>query len=147
MTQRRNPFEEVERFFERMSRQFEDSSAVWEANGPLGWGGGFVEMPVDLAEQDEEFIVTVDLPGFDKDDVDVRVTDHTLRIEAEHEEQTDEESPEYLRQERRHESMYRSIKLPEEVEKTGVKAKMTNGVLTVTVPKLEVEEAQTIEIE
>ncbi|MFW5948263.1 MAG: Hsp20/alpha crystallin family protein, partial [Halolamina sp.] len=93
-----------------------------------------------------EFVVTVDLPGFEKADVDVSVTDHTLRIEAEHEETTDERSDQYLRHERRHDSLHRAIRLPEAVDKARVEARMQNGVLTVTVPKLEVDEVRTIDV-
>jgi HSP20 family protein len=107
----------------------------------------FEEMAVDLVEHDDEFVATVDLPGFERDDVEIEVTDHTLRIEAEHEDAMEETEEQYLRRERHHESMRRSIRLPEEVDKEGVKARMKNGVLTITLPRLEVEEARTIEIE
>lgn len=141
MRTRPTPFEEVEQLFERMSRQF-DGGSRW------GSGGGFdhEEMPIDLVEHDAEFVVTVDLPGFEKADVDVSVTDHTLRIEAEHEETTDERSDQYLRHERRHDSLHRAIRLPEAVDKARVEARMQNGVLTVTVPKLEVDEVRTIDV-
>lgn len=143
MSTRSNPFEEIERFFQRMSQQFDES---WETNAPFGRFGG-TEMPIDLVEHDAEFVVTVDLPGFEKSDVDIRVTDHTLHVDADHDETTHESDEEYLRHERRHESMRESIRLPEEVDKENVSARMKNGVLTITVPKLEVEEAKRIEIE
>ncbi|WP_254839747.1 Hsp20/alpha crystallin family protein [Natronomonas marina] len=148
MSVRTNPFEELERLFDRMSHQFEDSTRMWEPEGPFRrWTSEFDEMAVDLVDHDEEFVVTVDLPGFERDDVEIQVTDHTLRIEAEHEEATAEEEEQYLRRERRRESMRRSIRLPGDVDKEGVNARMKNGVLTVTLPKLEVEEARNIEIE
>ncbi|MFC6976882.1 Hsp20/alpha crystallin family protein [Halomicroarcula sp. GCM10025709] len=143
-----NPFQELEQLFERMNRQFEESSRSWGADSPLTrWTRGFEEMAVDLIEHDEEFVVTVDLPGYERDEVTIEVTDHTLRIEAEHEEEAAEEGENYLRQERHHESMHRSIRLPDEVDKENVSARMKNGVLSVTLPKLEVEEARRIEIE
>ncbi|QSG06686.1 Hsp20/alpha crystallin family protein [Halapricum desulfuricans] len=147
MSTRSNPFEELERLFERMSRQLEESSRKWEPEGALSRWAGFEEMAIDLVERGDEFAVTVDLPGFERDDVEIEVTDHTLHIDAEREEATEEEAAQYLRRERRHESMHRSIQLPDEVDKTSVKARMKNGVLTVTLPKLEVEEPRTIEIE
>lgn len=148
MSTRSNPFEELERFFDRMSRQFDESSRMWESDGPFRrWASEFEEMAVDVVDRDDEFVVTVDLPGFERDDVEIRVTDHTLHIEAEHAEATEEEDENYLRQERRHESTSRSIRLPDEVDKESVTARMKNGVLTVTLPKLEVEEARTIEVE
>jgi HSP20 family protein len=121
---------------------------MWESEGPFGrWASEAEAMAIDLVDRDDEFVATVDLPGFERDDVDIQVTDHTLRIEAEHEEILDEEEERLIRHERRHESTERSIRLPEEVDKEGVNANMKNGVLTVTLPKLETEEARKIEIE
>jgi HSP20 family protein len=148
MSARSNPFEELERLFERMSRQFEESSRVWEPDGPFGrWRSEVEEMAVDLVEHDGEFVVTVDLPGCERDDVEVRVTDRTLRIEAEREEERDETEEQYLRHERRHESMRRSVRLPDAVDRENVSARMKNGVLTVTLPKAEGQGTHTVEIE
>ncbi|MGM0592551.1 MAG: Hsp20/alpha crystallin family protein, partial [Halobacteriota archaeon] len=65
----------------------------------------------------------------------------------EHEEALEEEDERYLRHERRHRSTSRSIRLPDEIDKDNVSARMNNGVLTVTLPKVEAEEARDIEIE
>jgi len=147
MNTRGNPFKELERVIERMSRQFDDTSSMWESEGPFGrWASEAEAMAIDLVDRDDEFVATVDLPGFERDDVDIQVTDHTLRIKAEHEEILDEEDEQFIRHERRHDSTKRSIRLPGEVDKDGVKAQMKNGVLTVTLPKLETEEARKIEI-
>ena len=148
MSTRGNPFSELEQFFERMSRQFEDATHMWEPDSPLGrWMPDARPMAIDLVERDSEFVVTVDLPGFERDDVDIQMTDHTLRIEAEREQRHDTEREQFLRRERRHESSQRSVRLPEEVDKDGVEAQMTRGVLTITLPKLDIEQARTIEIE
>ena len=148
MSARNNPFQEIERFFERMSRQFDDASRMWESDGPFArWTSEVGSMAVDLVEHDDEFVVTVDLPGFEREDVTIEVTDQTLRIGAEHEETVDEEDERYLRKERRHTSTKRSIRLPDAVDREAVAARMRNGVLTVTLPRLEVEEAREIEIE
>jgi len=89
----------------------------------------------------------MDLPGFQKDEVAVSTTDRTLRIEAEREEATDEDEEAYIRRERRHESVHQSVRLPDDVDAEAVTARMKHGVLTVTLPKLAVEESHTIEIE
>ncbi|MFC4360633.1 Hsp20/alpha crystallin family protein [Halobium salinum] len=132
-----------------MSRQFDDASQEWRSDGPFSGlsMGAFEPIAVDLVEHDDEFVATVDLPGFERDEVDIRVTDHTLRIEAEHEESVDEEEERYIRHERRHKAMHRSIRLPDEVDKDNVKARMNNGVLTITLPRLETEEARRIDVE
>jgi HSP20 family protein len=147
MSSRPNPFREIERLFERMSRQFDDASDMFEGESPLARFAELEEMAIDLAERDDEFVTTVDLPGFERDDVEVKVTDHELRIEAEYEEEGAEEDESYLRRERRHRSASRSVRLPGEVDQGDVSATMKNGVLTVTLPKVEAEEAHTIEIE
>ena len=148
MSIRTNPFEEMERFFERLSRQFDEATESWEAGGPFGgWTPEVEPMAIDLVENDDEFVLTVDLPGFERDEVEITVTNHTLRIEAEHEESTEEEEEQYLRKERRHESIQRSIRLPGDVDTESVNARMKNGVLTLTLPKAESETARSIEIE
>jgi len=131
-----------------MSRQFDDSSRLWESDGPLGrWSSEFSSMAVDIVEHDEEFVVTVDLPGFEREDVALTVTDHTLRIEAERDIETETEEKDYLRKERRERSLQRSLRLPDEVKKDAVTATMKNGVLTVNLPKIDVEESRTVDID
>lgn len=148
MTTRNNPFDEIERLIDRMSRQFEEAARTWESDGPFaGWRSELQSMPVDLLERDDEFVATVDLPGFDREEVRVEVTDQTLRIEAERDEETEESDERYLRSERSRASTHRSIRLPDPVETDGVRARMNNGVLTVTLPKLEADEATTIDVE
>jgi HSP20 family protein len=147
MSSRPNPFREIERLFETMGRQFEDASHMFEGDGPLGRFTDVEDLAIDLVENDDEFAVTVDLPGFTREEVSVRVSDHRLRIEAEHDESTDEEDVDYLRRERRHRSASRSIRLPDEVDRDAVTATMNNGVLTVTLPKAAAEDSRTIDIE
>ena len=148
MTARTNPMEELERLFERWSHRFGDSTDDW--SGDFAWNA-FESMAVDLVERDDEFVVTADLPGFEREDVEVSVTDHTLRIEAEREttdrEEKAGEDERYLRQERRHRAVDRSVRLPEEVDTDAAAGTMRHGVLTVTLPKLVVEEAHQVEIE
>ncbi len=144
MSPRTNPLEELERLFERMNRQFEEASRRMEGAAP---GPGTGPASLDLIERDGEFLVTVDLPGFERGDVDIALTDHTLRIEAEREVEIEEGDGQYIRRERRGASVRRSVQLPEEVDTGAVSARMESGVLTVTLPKLEAATARHIEIE
>lgn len=147
MSTRGNPFEELERLFERMSRQFGGAGGPWESQSPLSGWSSDETASVDLVDRDDEFVATVDLPGFGRDDVQVRVTEHTLRIDAERETAHDEDNERFVRHERSHTSARRSVRLPEAVDTDGVNAQMKNGVLTVTLPKREVEESRTVEVE
>ncbi|ELZ94513.1 hsp20-type chaperone [Haloferax mucosum ATCC BAA-1512] len=148
MSIRRNPFEEIERLFERMSREFDEASKRWESGGDYDeWDTGLESMAIDLVEHDDEFVATADLPGFERDDVRIEVTDQTLTIETESERTVDETDEQYLRHERRHRSMRRSLRLPAEIRKDEASARMKNGVLSITLPKLEAETAHQVDIE
>jgi HSP20 family protein len=133
---RRNPFEEIERMFERMNRQFGELSQGEGGQLPTTTGGP-QSVSMDVAEQDEEYVVTADLPGLEKDDIDLSISERTLRVSAEREESTDESDEEgtYIRRERRRQSVSRAITLPEEVSEENASAAYNNGVLTVTLPK------------
>ncbi|WP_158058474.1 Hsp20/alpha crystallin family protein [Halorussus halophilus] len=146
MARRRNPFDELEEMIDRMSRQFEDSMS----SGDWTKFGGRAEMSMDVADHGDEYVVTADLPGFEQDDIDVSLREDVLTISAEHAEETEEAEEDdgrYLRQERRHQSASRSVTLPESVDETGVSATYTNGVLTVTLPKMEAEEEDSTHID
>ncbi len=147
---RGNPFEDLEEAIERMSRQFEGGME-------LGLGGG---VPVDVVDRDAEYVVTADLPGFSPDDIDVTLEDGVLHIEADREaeagteesEEADENggrSERYIYQERTHESVSRTVRLPEAVDEAAVTASHSNGVLTVELPKErhDDDEGHTIEVE
>lgn len=92
---------------------------------------------MDVAETDEAFEVKVDLPGMDEKDVRVTLKDGLLTIEGEKKTETTEEGKdkEYHRIERHHESVTRSMWLPETVDEEKVAANMDKGVMTILLPK------------
>ncbi|MFB6087667.1 MAG: Hsp20/alpha crystallin family protein [Haloarculaceae archaeon] len=132
---RDNPFEEIEELLESMGAGFEVGSAV---------SGG---ISVDVCDEGDAFVVTADVPGVEKDDLEVTLSDRTLRIEADHESEREEETGEYIRRERTHTESSRSVRLPESVDEEGIEATYSNGVLTVTLPKHEPEGGTRIEVE
>ena len=148
-----NPFTMMEEMFDRMSRQFDELSRSWESGENIEmWSPRGREMALDIEDRDDEFAITADVPGFERDDIDVRVSDRTVTIDAEvSESTTEEETGEgvgYLRKERRHRTLTRSIQLPKDVVADEAHATVTNGVLTVTVPKADPHpESESIEID
>lgn len=154
MTPRNNPFEMMERMFDQMRDQFNQAARAWEMDdldvGEMGRDMmGRSTMGIDVADRDDEFVVTADVPGFEKDEIELRMVDSTLQIEATHEQSTEEQAETYLRSERKHESLREHVRLPEPVTEDGIEASLTNGVLTVHVPKAEPtgEGGRQIEIE
>lgn len=144
-----NPFRRLERQFERMQRQLEETMNQWgpERFGMPEWGT--TSMGVDLADHGDEFVLTADVPGFERDDITLRLQGDALRITAERSEETEDRDELYLKRERARRSISRSITLPDPVDEDGVEARYNNGVLTVTLPKAEpaAAEGRTIEIE
>ncbi|KTG29697.1 archaeal heat shock protein Hsp14 [Haloferax profundi] len=134
----RNPFDEIEDLFDRMGRSFEDSGLA-----------RFQDISLDVVESDDTIEVVADLPGFEKDDLDVSVRGRQLSIAAEREASTEAEEETYVRRERSHRSVSRSVTLPAEIERENVSATYRNGVLTITLPKAEpdADDSQSIDIE
>ncbi len=105
--------------------------------GSMGSMGGMHDVSVDVSETDDEIVVTADLPGYQKEDIEVGVKDRRLTVEAERSEESEDENERYLRQERSHQHVSRSVSLPEAVDEESASATYRNGVLTVTLPKLD----------
>jgi HSP20 family protein len=123
-----DPFDDIERMFDRLSTQFEDLEPV-----DLGLGSG---LSVDLTDEGESFSLVADLAGYDSDDIEVSLVDErTVRISADRQigSEEDEEGV-YVRQERR-ESISRTVSLPGPVDSEATSASYDAGVLTVTLPK------------
>jgi HSP20 family protein len=132
-----NPFIEFRRLLEQMQENIEDVAHGLEGDSPGHRSALTSAISVDIEDREEAFVVTAELPGFEKDDIDVRLADQRLHIEAEHREESDQTDGEYIRRERRHTSVARSVRLPEAVETADIEATYNNGILTVHLPKSE----------
>ena len=128
--------EAFDQFIERMTH-----GLPWDSRGPA------VSARADLKETDDELVMTVDLPGFEENDVDVALADNRLTIKAHTEHKEEKQKGDYHFCERRVGDMSRMITLPCEVEADEVQAMMKNGVLTVSLPKSNASRAQTKHID
>ena len=143
---RTNPYDLMEQFFERMSHEFDDLPRSGMTGGRFGMGSKALSL--DIADEDDAFEVTVDVPGFDREEIDVRVADDTLTITAEHERESEADEGAFIHRERAHRTLTRSVDLPADIDETAVEARLTNGVLTITLPKVATdEESYSIDIE
>ncbi|WP_224447979.1 Hsp20/alpha crystallin family protein [Haloprofundus salilacus] len=124
MPDRNNPFEEIERLFDQLSRNFESSGM-----------SKLKDISVDLEERGDEFVVTADLPGYETDDIDLAVRDRQLTIRAEHSDTSETSDDAFLRRERTQRSVSRTVHFPEPVEEEASDASYRHGVLTVRLPK------------
>lgn len=94
---------------------------------------------IDVQENEKEYVIEAELPGANKDEVNVELSDGRLMISFEKEEKIDEEKKNYIHKERRYSSMSRCIYL-EDAKQDGVEAQLEKGLLTITVPKQEIKE-------
>jgi HSP20 family protein len=90
---------------------------------------------IDLVETDEHFVLKVDLPGLEKDDVEIEVKDGLLTVSGERKAEHQESKDGYHRIERAYGSFSRSLTLPQGVDADQVQADFNQGVLEVRVPK------------
>jgi HSP20 family protein len=101
---------------------------------------------VDIREGDQAFILTAELPGFSKDDVQVELKDNRLTLKGERKRETDVQETQYRRRERAYGTFERSIRLPGEVDADKAEATFKDGVLKLTLPKAEEAKPKAIRI-
>lgn len=89
----------------------------------------------DIIDEGKQFRIKMDVPGVKKNEVNLNVTENSVEISAEHKEESEEKKKNYLKKERSHVSFYRTLPLSEKVVSGQVKAKLTDGVLDITLPK------------
>ena len=101
---------------------------------------------VDIAEDDDRYVVTVELPGSKKDDVTVEMEDSVLTIRGEKRAEREGKKEQSRWVERSYGSFSRSFNLPANAAHERVKAEFKDGVLTVEIPKAEETKPKTISI-
>lgn len=106
-------------------------------------------MKTDISEGEDSFIINVDLPGFEKENIKVDVDNGYLNINARIEENNNEEGKKYIRKERFVGDCSRSFYIGEDISDDLIKASFKNGILTLEIPKVkekEIPEKKYIEI-
>jgi HSP20 family protein len=101
---------------------------------------------VDLFEEKDDVVVKAELPGIDKDNIEVKLNDHTLTIKGEKKKEEEVKEENYYRSERSYGSFLRTLELPKDVHADKVKATFKNGVLEVRMPKTEEAKAKEIKV-
>ena len=148
-----NPFSLMRRFGEDMEQIFDE----------FGFGRlmprNFEQMAawtpqVEILQRDDQLVIRADLPGLNKDNVNVELRDDAVVIRGERQEQHKEEREGFFRTERTYGSFYREIPLPEGVDTSKATATFRDGVLEIAMPssqgearrrQLEIKDSQTEE--
>lgn len=90
---------------------------------------------VDLKEDENRFLITADLPGVNKEDIDIDWENNILTIKGKRENQHQEKGNHYSRVERTFGSFMRSFALPQTADAEKISAQQRNGVLVIEIPK------------
>lgn len=110
-----------------------------------GRGAGF-SAPMDVVEEDDRFLVRVDLPGMTEDDVSCEVADDTLTISGERRSEHEQRKGAVHRVERAFGSFRRTLTLPRGTDPNAIEASFERGVLEVRIPKPAETQPRRVEI-
>jgi HSP20 family protein len=102
--------------------------------------------PINIWADEENALITAEIPGVAKEDLDINVTGDTLTISGERKSEEQPEETLFHRQERAFGNFNRSIQLPYTVDVNKVSASFKNGLLEITLPRVEAEKPKKIKI-
>lgn len=148
------PWPDVERLFEDFMQRRWLHPRRWEWPRLEGVPG-LPDLPslleqrapsVDVVDRDNEIVVRAEVPGVEKKDLDVSITNRTLTIKGSTRTEQKQEKGDYFRQEIRTGSMSRTVTLPADVDASKAKAELKDGVVELTLPKKPSAKRQKIEL-
>ena len=141
--ERWEPWREIEHLQQRMNRLFERMI-------PGGDGGGVSALTfipsAEMEETTDEVHLRLEIPGLESKDLNVEVTEESVSISGERKSETKTEEKGVTRSEFRYGKFERIIPLPAHVQKDKAQAEYKNGILTLTLPKVEGEKKKAVKI-
>jgi HSP20 family protein len=144
-----SPLDEMERWFEGFFPR------VWMRPSRMGWPTlDELALPfegrmpkVDVIDRDDEVVVRAEVPGVEKDDLEISVSDNTVTIKGEMKREEKEEKGDYYRSEISRGTFTRTVMLPGVVDADKTTAQFKDGVLELTMPKVEKTKRHTVKID
>lgn len=127
-----SPFDRMASLQQEMNRLFEGTLGEGPSNLFGGWNPA-----LDVYQDKDNITVTVELPGLNKDEIDISIHEGALTISGERKQESEKQDSETFRSERFFGRFQRSVHLPSAVDADKVTANYKDGVLTVVLPKTE----------
>lgn len=148
LTHALSPFEEMQRMFESSFPRglMHPFQFDWPSFSKMKAFEGKTPS-VDVIEKDDEILVKAEMPGVDKKDLDISVTNNTVTIKGTTSHEEKEEKGDYYRCEISSGSYSRTLSLPAEVDEGKAKAKFKNGMLKLTLPKLKKSKRHNVKVD
>ncbi len=129
-----DPFRDLVSLRDRMNRLFEDAVST-ARSGEKDMISTAWAPAVDIYEDENQLVLTAEIPGIAEKDIEIKVEDNTLSIMGERKLEKETKEENYHRIERSYGSFVRSFTLPNYVDVENIRAEHENGVLKVTMPK------------
>jgi len=140
-----DPFSWLSGFRDDLDQFFERKLAPWQAAEGDLLEGAWTPL-VDVCEDKDSVLVRADLPGLNKEDIDLSILGSTLTIKGEKKSESEVKEENYHRVERSYGLFQRSVQLPAEVDESKVEASYKDGVLEVKLPKKEAVKGKKVAI-
>jgi len=141
--QKWNPFDEFEKLYHNVNSVLR--SSPFSKKGEEDMGESFVPA-VDIYEDDDKTELHIEVPGIQKDAIDVKVDNGVLTIKGERKFDKEEKKDKYFRLERSFGMFERSFTLPDYVDSEKIEGKYDNGVLVLSLPKVPKAKPKKIDI-
>ena len=142
-----DPWKDFGSLQERINRMFDDTIRTLYPTDGEELDKGTWAPAVDIYETNDSFVVSADLPGLNKDEIQIDLKDNTLTLKGEKKFEEKVSKDNYIRVERAYGSFVRSFTLPQNVDPEKIKAKYKEGVLEMTIPKKEEAKPKQIKVE
>jgi HSP20 family protein len=136
-----DPFRDLVSLQGELNRLFGRADAGGDGGRSSSW-----PPPLDVFESEDRFVVAVELPGVDPEDVDVSVEESTLTIRGERRFSDEVSQESYRRVERRYGEFSRRLTLPRTADAERIEASFDRGVLRIEVPKVEAAKPKKITV-
>jgi len=146
------PLEEMDRMFDDIDRTFqrffgEPLMRRYRKKFTPSFGTDLRSPALDIRDLGDRYSIQAEMPGIDKDDIELEISDDKLIINAKKEQETKEEGEDYIKRERGYRSFYRELPLTDEVISEETKASYKNGILDISIPKKEKEKKEGIKVD
>lgn len=141
-----SPFEEMDLLFDRLSRNFLQRWN-WPRLGDLEFPFELKAPKVDVIDRSKEVVIRAEIPGVDKDDLEVSVTENSLTIKGQTRREVDKEEGDYHRREISTGSFQRTLALPMDVEAEKCKASFKDGLLELVFPKTPAKSSRKVDLD
>ncbi len=129
-----DPTRELDSFQSDMNRLFDGFFGRRDTGNGSGYGRRWIPA-MDLVETDDSLVLRADLPGLERDDIEIEVKDSVLTVSGERKAEHEDKGEGYYRVERAFGRFSRALDLPQGIDASRVNANFKRGVLEVRIPK------------